>query len=42
MHGEIHQNALSDADLREGMTKTSTNSTQMGQNTIGKQSKSSP
>ena len=42
LHGEMHRNALFDAELHKGMTKTPTNLTQTEQNTIGKQSRSSP
>ena len=36
MHGEIHRKVLSDTELRKGMPKAPTNSTQMEQSTTGK------
>ena len=42
MHREIHQKALSNVELRNGMTKAPTNSTQTEQSITGMQSRSSP
>jgi len=42
MHGEIHRKVLSDAELRKGMIKAPTNSTQTEQSTTEKRSRSSP
>ena len=42
MHREVHQKVLFDTELRKGMIKAPTNSTQTEQSTIEKRSRSSP